>query len=467
MIILDEMLVQEAESLIDKQRLNAESACADVLESYESRLSELDNDYLKDRASDIGEVRRRILEMLRRDRGETTSVEKEDSSVNEPRIVIAEELMPGETITLNAMNTAGFVTERGGPASHVAILARALGIPAISGIPGLMRQINPGDRALINGATGELILNPARQTLNLYPALGRGSRLRMQTAPPVPGFTVYANINTSEEVDLALEMDAEGIGLYRTEFEFILADRILSEDEQYERYAHVVRRMAGRPVCLRLADLGGDKAARFLKLPTEENPALGYRGARLLLGQPELLAAQARAMARASQLGPVQVIYPMVVDEQQFLKLRAQFMQSIGDMGVGAIQHGVMFEVPSACIRARSILEVADFGSVGTNDLVQYLFAVDRDNGLVADDYNPDKPAFWEIIEHIAATAMTLKRPLAICGEMGGQPQFLPKLIARGIRSVSVSPRLIGLARITARRARHIFSEETASATNS
>ncbi len=467
MIALDEMLVQEAESLIEKQRLNAESACADVLESYESRLSELDNDYLKDRASDIGEVRRRILEMLRRGTDETTAIEKGDSIGNEPRIVIAEELMPGETITLNAINTAGFVTERGGPASHVAILARALGIPAISGISGLMRQVSPDDRALINGATGELILNPTRQTLNLYPALGRGARLRMQTAPPVPGFTVYANINTAEEVDLALEMDAEGIGLYRTEFEFILADRILSEDEQYERYAQVVRRMAGKPVGLRLADLGGDKAARFLKLPVEENPALGYRGARLLLGQPELLAVQARAVARASQLGPVQVIYPMVVDEQQFLKLRAQFMQSIVDIEAGAIQHGVMFEVPSACICARSILEVADFGSIGTNDLVQYLFAVDRDNGLVSDDYNPDKPAFWEIIEHIAATAATLERPLAICGEMGGQPQFLPKLIARGIRSVSVSPRLIGLARITARRAQHIFGEENIRATNS
>lgn len=465
MIVLDELLLNEASALIETQGLNAESACVDVLESYETRLLELDNDYLKDRASDIGEVRRRILDMLRRGSDKAASAENASpDKVSAPRIVIAEELMPGETVSLNAENTAGFVTERGGPASHVAILARALGIPAISGVTGLMPLVSPGDRALLNGSTGELVLNPTRRTLNLYPALGRAARLRLQTAPPVPGFAVCANINTADEVDLVMKMDADGIGLYRTEFEFILADRILSEEEQYERYAHVVRSMSGRPVCLRLADLGGDKAARFLNLPPEENPALGYRGARLLLGQSELLAAQARAIARASRHGPVRVIYPMVVDEQQFLKVRALFMQHIADIDAGDLQHGVMFEVPAACICARSLLDAADFGSIGSNDLVQYLFAVDRDNGLVADDYNPDRPAFWELIEHIATTAEELGRPLALCGEMGGQPQFLPKLIACGIRSVSVSPRLIGLARVTARRAQHLFGGKDADA---
>ena len=453
MIVEDEMLAQEATDKIAKTHLNAEAACVDVLDSYEARLLEIDDDYLKDRASDIGEVRRRILEMFRQERGDTAEQPQQDSASDTPCIIVAEELMPGETVTMNADNTAGFLTERGGPASHVAILARAMGIPAVSGVKNLLQKIGPDDHVIINGTTGECIVNPTRQTLNLYPALGRLAPKRKTIVPPVPGFEVLANINTANEVDFALDMDAEGIGLYRTEFEFILADRILNEDEQYDRYAHVVKRMQGRPVYIRLVDLGGDKAARFLKLPREDNPALGYRGARLLLGQPDLFSTQARALARASAHGPIRITYPMIVDEQQFLKLRARFMQSISGIEIGNIEHGVMFEVPAACICAEKILKAADFGSIGSNDLVQYLFAVDRDNGLVAGDYTPDRPAFWRIIEHIADTAERCGKPLSLCGEMGGQPQYLPKLIARKIKCVSVSPRLIGLARVTARRA--------------
>ena len=461
MIILDEALFEEAAARIKKDLINAEAACVEVLDSFEARLIELDDDYLKDRASDIGEVRRRILDMLRRERGEKETAPTEEAEPSDtPCIVVAEELLPGEAVSFNAMNTAGFLTERGGSASHVAILARGMGIPAISGVPGLLQRIKPGDRLLLNGTTGEFIINPSRPTLNLYPALGRTGGVRLQTAPPVTGFQVFANINTAADVELALRMDAEGIGLYRTEFEFIIADRILSEDEQYERYAQVVKRMEGRPVYIRLADLGGDKAARFLNLPHEENPVLGFRGARLLLGQPDLLASQARAIARASQHGPVHVIYPMVVDEQQFLKLRTVFLSSLADLPADKIKHGVMFEVPAACICAKNLLKVADFGSIGSNDLVQYLFAVDRDNGLVSEEYNPDRPAFWNTISHVAAAANELERPLSLCGEMGGQPQYLPQLIARGIRCVSVSARLIGLARITARRAAHFFRKD-------
>ena len=460
MIVEDEMLVQEATDTIEKAHLNAEAACVDVLDSYEARLLEIDDDYLKDRASDIGEVRRRLLDMFRQERGgsprETLQEEKNDS----PCIIVAEELMPGETVALNTRNTAGFLTERGGPASHVAILARAMGIPAVSGVAGLLEKIRPDDHVIINGTTGECIVNPSRQTLNLYPALGRLAPKRTAIVPPVPGFEVYANINSANEVEQALDMGAEGIGLYRTEFEFILADRILNEEEQYERYSHVVQQMKGRPVYIRLADLGGDKAARFLNLPEEDNPALGYRGSRLLLGQPELFSAQARAIARASAHGPIHVTYPMIVDEQQFLKLRTRFMQSISGIEIGNIEHGVMFEVPAACICAERIFEAADFGSIGTNDLIQYLLAVDRDNGLVAGDYAPDRPAFWKVIEHITGAAEQCGKPVSLCGEMGGQPQYLPKLMARNIRCVSVSPRLIGLARVTARRSQSVTVQE-------
>ena len=463
MIILDETLVHSAQEILQAKLVNAEAACVEVLDSFEARLLELDDDYMKDRASDIGEVRRRILDVFRKERGEKDAAPTETPDAPDtPCIVVAEELLPGEAVSFNATNTIGFLTERGGPASHVAILARGMGIPAISGVKDLFQCINPGDRILLNGTTGEFIVNPSQQTLTLFPNVGRSGFMRLQTAPRVPGFQVFANINAAAEVKLAVDMDAEGIGLYRTEFEFIVADRILSEDEQYERYAQVITQMEGRPVYLRLADLGGDKAARFLNLPREDNPALGYRGARLLLGHPDVLATQARAIARAAAHGPVHVIYPMVVDTQQFLRLRALFLNSISDIkSVDNIKHGVMFEVPAACLCARDILKVADFGSIGTNDLVQYLFAVDRDNGLVSEEYNPDHPAFWSTVGHVATVAGDLNRPLSVCGEMGGQPQYLPNLIARGVRSVSVSPRLIGLARITARRASGVLRKGT------
>lgn len=459
MIILDETLVQAAQKILETKLVNAEAACVEVLESFEARLLELDDDYLKDRASDIGEVRRRILDIFRKERGDAGPAEAQEAP-DTPCIIVAEELLPGEAVSFNATNTVGFLTERGGPASHAAILARGMGIPAISGVKGLFQLIKPGDRLLLNGTTGEFIVNPSRQTINLFPNVGRTGFMRLQTAPRVPGFQVFANINSAAEVKLALEMDAEGIGLYRSEFEFIVADRILTEEEQYERYAAIVSQMNGRPVYLRLADLGGDKAARFLSLPVEANPALGYRGARLLLGHPDLVATQARAIARASVHGPINVIYPMIVDAQQFLKLRTLFLSSIMGIKADGIKHGVMFEVPAACLCARDILKAADFGSIGTNDLVQYLFAVDRDNGLVSEEYNPDHPAFWNIVGHVANVANELNRPLSVCGEMGGQPQYLPNLIARGVRSVSVSPRLIGLARITARRVSQVIRKE-------
>ena len=461
MIILDEMLYDETSKIIHTKAINAEAACVEVLDSFEARFLAMEDTYLKDRASDIGEVRRRILTMFFKSRGEKTEAAmQEKDGDQEPTIVVIEELLPGETLSLNLSSTAGFVTEHGGPNSHVAILARSLGIPAVCGVQNLLHHIKSGDTVLMNGATGEIIINPQASTLKLYPTLKKKADVRFKTVAPVDGFKVLANINSVDEARFADEMGAEGIGLYRTEFEFIVHDRILTEDEQYERYAAVIKAMNGRPISLRLADLGGDKAARFLSLPREENPALGYRGARVLLGHPELLAVQARAIARASVHGPVQVMYPMIISEQQFLRLRAFFLQSIAHLECGEIRHGVMFEVPAACICADSILKVADFGSIGSNDLIQYLLAVDRDNSLVADDYDAKLPAFWHTISHVVAAAQATGKELSICGEVAGQPRHLAKLIDCGIRSVSVSPRRIGLARIIAKRSLPALASE-------
>jgi len=452
MMVQDDVLRQQMMDVIEQQRLNAESAVEKTLEAYEALLSEVDNSYLKERASDIGEIRRRLQDILRASLPEDVQVRQDQAGVEGMCIVVAEELTPSETVGLDTAHTVGFVTERGGPSSHAAILARALGIPAVSGIKNLMNFFAHGEEALINGSTGEVILAPVAATLRLYPAAKRPMVRRLTPVPPVPGVVVMANISLASEVEVVKSVQAEGIGLYRTEFELLAAGRMLSEEEQCERYSVVVKGVEGRPVYIRLFDLGSDKPASFLDIPTEENPCLGYRGARLLLGQPELFITQARAIAQVSTQGPVHIVYPMISDIDQFLKLRELFRQHTQDIKQGEIKHGVMLEVPSACLMAREMLEAADFASIGSNDLFQYLFALDRNNERVAPDYRPDRPVFWNLLKQILEAARAAGKPVSLCGEIGGQPQYLPRLLDMALCTVSVNPRFVGLARMAARR---------------
>ncbi len=453
MMVQDPVLKEQFAAVINDELLNAEAAVDKTLDRYEALLREVDDEYLMERASDIGEVRRRLLDNLREGEFAKPSRENRDVFVfSEPRIVIAQELTPGETVRLDTQNTVGFITERGGAASHAAILARALGIPAVSGIQGVHTSVSHGQEVLLDGTSGEVILWPTKRTLQVYPTASRGGPPPVQVVPPVEGLTVLANISLSEEAERLNVVQAEGVGLYRTEYEFFARARLLNEDEQYHLYARVVDAMQGRPVHIRLLDMGGDKPAPFLDIPREENPCLGFRGARLLQGQPELLITQARALARASRHGEIHVIYPMIIDLIQFLRLRELVVQNTNDIPDRNLRHGVMFEVPSACIAARDILEVAEFGSIGSNDLIQYLFAVDRNNSMVAYDFGPDKAPFWILLRQIAEAARETRRPLSLCGEMGGQPAYVPRLLDLGITTLSVSPRMIGLARMSAKK---------------
>ena len=443
MILNDKTVVKQMLADIETMNLNAESTVTRTLEAYESRLLQVDDEYIQGRASDIGEVRRRLLDVLRNMNPSLQCAGEEHCQRGRNRIVVAEELTPGLTVDLDTENTRGFVSERGGPNSHAAILAKSLGIPAVSGIAGIRSKLSCGTELLLNGDTGELIVWPGEDTLARFQSVLTATVKTAEPVEPVAGLTVMANINRATEVTAAVDMLAEGIGLYRTEFEFLAAGRILSEDEQWERYSTVVRAMQGKAVYFRMLDIGGDKGAPFLKLPREENPYLGLRGSRLLLARDDLLITQARALARASAEGPVHVMYPMIIDVEQFLKLKDLFQKATAGLSAGDIRHGVMFEVPSACLQARELLEAADFASIGTNDLIQYLFAVDRNNEFVAYDYMPDRPVFWSLMEQMAQAAQQVGRPLSVCGEIAGNAHFLAKLMELGIDTISVSPRLI------------------------
>jgi phosphoenolpyruvate-protein phosphotransferase len=422
---------------------NAETAVLKTLEAYETRLMKVDSAYLRERTGDLSEIRRRLLDVLCETGPAMQCASEPQCQRGRQRIVVAEELTPSLALELDPEEILGIVTAKGGLTSHAAIVARALGVPAVSGIPHIHELVPCGTLVLISGDTGEVVVWPAEKTVARFDPV-RERRPDGEPAPdPVDGLRVMANIGVAGDAITARAMKAEGIGLYRTELEVVAAGHLLTEEEHLARYAAVVKAMDGAPIYFRLLDIGGDKPSPLFDYPREENPSLGLRGARFLLARPDLLRPQARALARLAAERPVHVLYPMIVDLEQFQRLRQLFNELIADLPRGDLHHGVMFEVPSACLLAGDLFREAEFGSVGSNDLVQYLFAVDRNNERVAEDYRSDRPVLWRLLSHLASTAAEMGRPLSICGEMAADPQHTLRLLTLGFTTVSVSARHI------------------------
>lgn len=449
MMVDDHSLAAKMVEAIGVGKAGAEKAVMTVMDSYETRFRALDNEHLRERATDFGEVKRRILDALAETRPGLRCEGADHCQRGHERVVVAVELTPSLTVDLDTESLKGFVTEHGGATSHAAILARALGIPAVTGLPGIHSMVACGTELLVSGDTGEVFLWPRPETIARFHRQLAASAAPLEAVEPVPGLRVMANISVVSEAALARRLKAEGIGLYRTEFEFMALGRVLTEDEQCQRYAALLKAMNGQPVYVRLLDLGGDKPAPYLDLPAEANPALGLRGARLLARRLDLLRAQARAIARAAALGPVHVTYPMIVDVEQFRALRGAFLEAVADLPPARILHGVMLEVPAACLNADALLREADYGSIGTNDLYQYVFAIDRNNELVADDFRLDHPVFWDLLAAVVAAAGRQGKPLSVCGEMAGWPAYALRMRALGIETVSVSTRLVSVVRRT------------------
>ncbi|MDP7288897.1 MAG: phosphoenolpyruvate--protein phosphotransferase [Phycisphaerae bacterium] len=451
MMLQDPVLCDEMNEAID-DGANAERALTITLDRYENQLAQLDDEYIKERASDLGELKRRLLDVLCDTSPSFQCTTDSKCRRGNDRIVVTEELTPSIAMDVEGNGLLGFVTERGGKTSHAAILAKALGIPAVSGITDIHNQIPCGTEVLLNGTTGELVVRPSAETKADAASL-IVERKAIEAVEPVRQFTVMANISTAAEAKLAMDMQAEGVGLYRTEFEFFAAGGTLDEDQQYESYANAARIMEGRPIYFRMLDLGADKPLEELKLPIEDNPAMGCRGARLLLRRPDLMRPQARALARVSRDAPVHVMYPMIAGLSQFRTLKQAFEEMTSDIDSGKIRHGIMFEVPSACMEAQALLEEADFASIGSNDLIQYFFAVDRNNSIVSDDYRQDYDVFWRLLANLSLAADLAGKPLSICGELASDVQYTGRLMASGIRTVSVSSRRISDVRQAAAKA--------------
>ncbi len=444
-IMNDPAIVSEIKNVIMQEKKNLEVAISKIFSNYEAKFAALDNEYFSDRSSDIGEIRRRLLDRLSNSHPGFDCDGQANCSRGKGRIIIAEELTADMTVHMNLNNVHGIITEHGGYSSHAAIIARSVGVPAVSGVKGIYQHVNCGDRVLLDGDNGTIICNPDETVIQKMIPVDfiKEGEVCLLTTPP--GLETLANASMLSDVNQAVAVRADGIGLFRTEISFIRAERLLSEDEQFSLYSDVIRLMDGRQVTFRLLDIGGDKELPFLKISKETNPFLGLRGARFLLESTDVFATQTKALLRLSKTEKVRILFPMVIDAAQLERLMSAVREIMLTVEVVKenIEIGAMFEVPSACLQADKIMQKVDFASIGSNDLIQYLFAVDRTNESVSEDYNPDHPALWDVLTILSDAARRHGKPISICGEMAGRQGIPSRLLDIGITSMSVSPRLI------------------------
>jgi len=447
LMLEDESLQMQLVQAIQDRGCSAQQAVRQVFDSYKEQLSASDSGYLQQRVADIDEIRQTLLSDLERSVPcrycrDTYNCSIDRCQLGNDHILIGREItasLPVET----DLHTTGFIVEKAGPNSHAIILARALLRPVVGNIHDLPDCIPAQARLLIDGTKGQVIINPSPETLEHYQAQRNKDGTDVQVSTPVTGLRVMANISLSADVREALAAGAEGVGLYRTEMELLAAGRLLSENEQAVRYTQVVKAMAGKPVCIRLLDLHHDKNAVWLssrEQPSDAN-ANGKAGKHILLARPELLQAQARALATAAMHGPIHVLYPMIISAEQFLDLRRRFDAATTDIPTVGLQHGVLFEVPAACLAAAEIMAVADFGCIGTNDLIQYLFGADRGGTDMRNHSDFESSSvLWKLIAALSDAAASEGKPMAICGELAGKPELTCRILNCGITTISTSP---------------------------
>jgi phosphoenolpyruvate-protein phosphotransferase len=440
--LADPGLIAQAEARID-QGQSAGWAWQEAIEAEVEGLRKLDDPLLAGRATDLQDVGTRVLRRL------AGVVEEESDYPEEPVILLAEDLTPSDAAALDPACVLGFCTAGGGPTSHSAIIARSLGIPAVVGAgPAVMHQPE-GSRAVLDGDNGVLYIDPSEEDLaaarraqeSLADLRDAEHRTRYEPALTLDGvrIEVVANTGLSKEAAQAVEAGGEGIGLMRSEFLFLERDTPPSEDEQYAAYRQAVEALAGLPLILRTLDIGGDKAVPYLDMPAEENPFLGVRGIRLCFAYPELFRTQLRAIFRASAHGPIKIMYPMIAglaDLREALRITEEVRR---DLGAEKLEVGIMIEVPSAVMMASELAELADFFSIGTNDLTQYVMAMDRGHPMLARQADGLHPAVLRMIDQTVRAAAAKNKWVGVCGGVAGEPLGAVILAGLGVTELSVS----------------------------
>lgn len=467
LVVDDRSLVEEVIRGLSAQKKNVEAVLRVVADRYAQALLRVEDDYLRERAVDVRDVTRRILRNLSGSSSTTLA------HLQQPCIVVAHDLAPSEAAMINKEKVIAFATDLGSPTSHTAIMARALGIPAIVGLRDVSVRVSHGDQVLLDGGKGVFILHPTREDLEQYGKVEASrrtiqhnlSRLRDVPAETLDGYHVQlsANIELPSDVDSVLEHGASGVGLFRTEYLYLSRKTLPSEEEQVAIYTQVAERLKPAHVVIRTLDMGGDKFVSHVKMPQEVNPFMGWRAIRFCLAQPEIFKTQLRAILRASRLGNIKIMYPMISNLEELIKanqLLDECKLELRKKGQAFDEHldvGIMIEVPSAALTAHLLAPHADFFSLGTNDLVQYTLAVDRVNERIAYLYQPTHPAIIRLIKNTVDVGHQHGIWTGICGEMAGNPIMVPLLIGLGVDEFSVSASLVPVVKDVIRKLR--FSE--------
>jgi phosphotransferase system enzyme I (PtsI) len=474
LVVDDRAFVEEVIRGLSAQRKNVEAVLSSVANRYAQALEDLKDDYLRERAADIRDVTRRILRNLS---GRSSQLL---SQLEHPCVVIANDLAPSDTASLNKNKVIGFATDLGSPTSHTAIMARALEIPAVVGLHDVSVRVSPGDQILIDGNKGLIIIHPTRERLERYGKIAEArqmiqsglSALKNEQAITQDGYHVLlsANIELPSDVDTVIANGAYGVGLFRSEYLYLAQDGMPTEEEQFKAYDEVAQRLAPAPVIIRTLDLGGDKFLSHLKTPQELNPFMGWRAIRFCLAQPDIFKTQLRAILRASRHGNVKLMYPMISNVDEVLQANALLDQAKHELRTKGISFnedmevGVMVEVPSAALTANLIAPHVNFFSLGTNDLVQYTLAVDRVNERIAYLYEPTHPAIMRLIKQTIDVGHEHDVWTGICGEMAGNPLMAPLLVGLGVDELSVSPTMVPLVKDAIRSVRYSQAEDLARA---
>ena len=449
MILEDEELEEEIIDYLRSNHVNAAVAANVVIDQQVAILSEIDDEYLKERAGDIRDIGNRliknILGMHIVDLGE----------INEEAILVAYDLTPSETAQLNLDKVLGFVTDIGGRTSHTSIMARSLELPAIVGTNNVTELVNTGDFLILDALNNVVYVNPSQEDIQRLKALQAklaDEKAELEKLKDLPALTldghrvdVVANIGTIRDIEGAERNGAEGVGLYRTEFLFMDRDQLPTEEEQFIAYKDVVEAMNGNLVILRTMDIGGDKELPYLDLPKEMNPFLGWRAIRIALDRREILNAQLRAVLRASAYGKLAVMFPMIISVEEIRELKSVIeelkveLRNEGKAFDENIQIGVMVETPSAAVNAKFLAKEVDFFSIGTNDLTQYTLAVDRGNELISHLYNPMSPSVLSLIKQVIDASHAEGKWTGMCGELAGDERATVLLLGMGLDEFSMS----------------------------
>ena len=448
MMLEDEDFTESVENIIDSQSVNAEYAVASTGDNFAQMFASMDDEYMRGRAADVKDISERLVSVL-------NGASRQQMDADEPVIVMAVDLAPSETVQMDKDKVLSFVTTQGSVNSHTAILARTMSIPALIGVDMPLDAELEGKFAIVDGDNGTVYIDPSEDVLAQMQEKKEQAEEKKQLLQQLKGketitkdgkkIKLYANIGNSKDLAMVLQNDAEGIGLFRSEFLYLEKEDYPTENEQFMVYKMVAETMAGKQVIIRTLDIGADKQCDYFNMDPEDNPALGYRAIRICLTRPEVFKTQLRALYRASAFGNISIMYPMITsvwEVKQIKKIVEEVKEELRAQNIefGEVAQGIMIETPAAVMISRGLAKEVDFFSIGTNDLTQYTLAIDRQNPKLDDFYDAHHPAVLKMIHMVAQNAHAEGIWAGICGELGADLELTEQFLQMGIDELSVSP---------------------------